>query len=88
MGFFMTGYLPIGFEFAAEITYPVPEGTSTGLLNCMAQVKIGALQLVTSHLFAGCHGILLYKMTLRIHTCVLIGENFEGKKQSISLKPK
>ena len=39
MGFFMTGYLPIGFEFAAEITYPVPEGTSTGLLNCMAQVN-------------------------------------------------
>ena len=38
MGFFMTGYLPIGFEFAAEITYPVPEGTSTGLLNAMAQV--------------------------------------------------
>ena len=39
MGFFMAGYLPIGFEFAAEITYPIPEGTSTGLLNCMAQVQ-------------------------------------------------
>jgi hypothetical protein len=22
----MTGYLPVGFEFAAEITYPEPEG--------------------------------------------------------------
>ncbi|VDM70589.1 unnamed protein product, partial [Strongylus vulgaris] len=22
LGFFMTGYLPIGFEFAAEITFP------------------------------------------------------------------
>jgi hypothetical protein len=32
----LKGYLPIGFEFAAEITYPVPEGTSTGLLNCIA----------------------------------------------------
>ena len=36
--FFMTGYLPIGFEFAAELTYPEPEGTSSGLLNASAQV--------------------------------------------------
>lgn len=37
LGFFMTGYLPLGFEFAAEITYPEPEGTSAGLLNASAQ---------------------------------------------------
>lgn len=36
--FFMTGYLPVGFEFAAELTYPEPEGTSAGLLNAAAQV--------------------------------------------------
>lgn len=34
----MTGYLPVGFEFAAELTYPEPEGTSAGLLNTAAQV--------------------------------------------------
>lgn len=38
LGFFMTGYLPVGFEFAAELTYPEPEGTSAGLLNAAAQV--------------------------------------------------
>jgi FLVCR family feline leukemia virus subgroup C receptor-related protein len=32
LGLFMTGYLPIGFEFGAEITYPENEGTSSGLL--------------------------------------------------------
>ncbi len=37
--FFMTGYLPLGFEFAAEITYPEAEGTSSGLLNASAQVN-------------------------------------------------
>ena len=37
--FFMTGYLPVGFEFAAEITYPESEGTSSGLLNASAQVN-------------------------------------------------
>ncbi|XP_068110608.1 heme transporter FLVCR2 isoform X2 [Hyperolius riggenbachi] len=38
LGFFMTGYLPLGFEFAAELTYPECEGTSSGLLNVAAQV--------------------------------------------------
>lgn len=33
LGFFMTGYLPVGFELATEITYPESEGTSCGLLN-------------------------------------------------------
>ena len=35
----MTGYLPLGFEFAAEITYPESEGTSSGLLNASAHVR-------------------------------------------------
>ncbi|XP_058808500.1 heme transporter FLVCR2 [Phymastichus coffea] len=38
LGFFMTGYLPVGFEFAAELTYPEPEGTSAGLLNATVQI--------------------------------------------------
>lgn len=39
LGFFMTGYLPLGFEFAAEITYPHPANTPAGLLNLFAQVS-------------------------------------------------
>uniref|UniRef100_A0A4W5KQD3 FLVCR choline and putative heme transporter 2 n=1 Tax=Hucho hucho TaxID=62062 RepID=A0A4W5KQD3_9TELE len=38
LGFFMTGYLPLGFEFAVELTFPEGEGTSSGLLNCSAQI--------------------------------------------------
>ncbi|OWK64170.1 Feline leukemia virus subgroup C receptor-related protein 2, partial [Lonchura striata] len=38
LGFFMTGYLPLGFEFAVELTYPESEGTSSGLLNVSAQI--------------------------------------------------
>ncbi|XP_046583268.1 feline leukemia virus subgroup C receptor-related protein 1-like [Haliotis rubra] len=33
LGFFMTGYLPVGYEFAAEITYPESEATSSGILT-------------------------------------------------------
>ena len=38
LGFFMAGYLPVGFEFGVEITHPESEGTSGGLLNASAQV--------------------------------------------------
>ncbi|XP_071113174.1 choline/ethanolamine transporter flvcr2a-like [Haliotis cracherodii] len=36
LGFFMTGYLPVGYEFAAEITYPESEATSSGILTSSA----------------------------------------------------
>ncbi|XP_048236655.1 feline leukemia virus subgroup C receptor-related protein 2-like isoform X3 [Haliotis rufescens] len=36
LGFFMTGYLPVGYEFAAEITYPASEATSSGILTSSA----------------------------------------------------
>lgn len=35
----MTGYLPVGFEFAVELTHPIQEGTSSSLLNTSSQVK-------------------------------------------------
>jgi len=38
LGFFMTGYLPVGFELAAELTFPEPEGTSAGILNASVQL--------------------------------------------------
>lgn len=36
----MTGYLPLGFEFAVELTYPESEGMLSGLLNVSAQVGL------------------------------------------------
>ena len=36
--FFMTGYLPLGFDFAAENTFPESEGTSSNFFNASAQV--------------------------------------------------
>ena len=41
LGFFMTGYLPIGFEFASEISWPESEATSSGFLN-LAAMLVGA----------------------------------------------
>ncbi|VDO11389.1 unnamed protein product [Rodentolepis nana] len=38
LGSFQSGFLPLGFEFAAEITYPIDEAITTGLLNTSASV--------------------------------------------------
>lgn len=37
LGFFMTGYLLIGYELSNEITWPRPESVAAGLLNLSAQ---------------------------------------------------
>ena len=38
LGFFLTGLLPVGVEYAAEIAYPIVENISSGMLNISAQV--------------------------------------------------
>jgi MFS family permease len=38
-GAFLLSSGPIGFQYAAEITHPVPEGTSNGLLLMMGQIS-------------------------------------------------
>ncbi len=40
LGFFLMSLAPIGFQYAAEITYPAPEGTSNGLLNLAGQISV------------------------------------------------
>ena len=40
MGFFLVGANPIGMQYAAEITYPTPEGTSNGLIQLFGQASV------------------------------------------------
>jgi sugar phosphate permease len=39
LGFFLLAAGPIGYQYAAEVTYPAPEGTSNGLLILMGQIS-------------------------------------------------
>jgi sugar phosphate permease len=39
LGFFLLSAGPVGFQYGAEITYPVAEGTSNGLLLLMGQIS-------------------------------------------------
>jgi len=40
LGFFMMGMGPIALQYAAEVTYPAPEGTSNGLLMLAGQLAV------------------------------------------------
>jgi nitrate/nitrite transporter NarK len=40
LGFFLLSLGPIGYQYAAEITYPAPEGTSNGLMNLAGQISV------------------------------------------------
>jgi MFS family permease len=40
MGFFLVSAMPIAMQYAAEITYPTPEGSSNGLMQLFGQVSV------------------------------------------------
>jgi MFS family permease len=40
LGFFLVSALPIGFQYAAEATWPTPEGTSNGLMQLFGQASV------------------------------------------------
>ncbi len=40
LGFFLISTFPIGMQYAAEITYPTPEGTSNGLIQLFGQASV------------------------------------------------
>ncbi len=40
LGFFLTGVLPTGMQYASEITVPTPEGTSNGLIQLFGQASV------------------------------------------------
>jgi sugar phosphate permease len=46
LGFFMTSALPIGMQYSAEITAPVPEGTSNGMIQLAGQTSVVVVYLM------------------------------------------
>lgn len=40
LGFFLVSSSPIGMQYATEITYPTPEGTSNGLIQLFGQASV------------------------------------------------
>jgi MFS family permease len=40
LGFFLVSTMPVGMQYAAEITHPTPEGTSNGLIQLFGQASV------------------------------------------------
>lgn len=40
MGFWLTSTVPVGMQYAAEVTSPTPEGTSSGLIQLVGQASV------------------------------------------------
>ena len=40
MGFFLVSAMPISMQYAAEVTYPTPEGTSNSLIQLFGQASV------------------------------------------------
>ena len=40
LGFFLTSVMPVGMQFATEVTRPTPEGTSNGLVQLCGQLSV------------------------------------------------
>ncbi|MEO7351010.1 MAG: MFS transporter [Marmoricola sp.] len=47
LGFFMTSALPVGMQYAAELTAPAPEGTSNGLIQLAGQASVVVVYLMS-----------------------------------------
>lgn len=81
MGFFLNSLAPIGYQYAAEITFPAPEGTSNGLLNLAGQssvVFIYAMEFMKSQ--DGSFTISLWILAgLMLIGCMLISRMHESK---------
>lgn len=72
LGFFLMGLAPVGFQYAAEITYPTPEGTSNGLLNLAGQVSV--VFIYAMEVFKGADGS--YTGSLLILVGLMLGCGF------------
>jgi cyanate permease len=40
LGFFLVSTFPVGMQYAAEVTFPTPEGTSNGLIQLFGQGSV------------------------------------------------
>jgi hypothetical protein len=67
LGFFVMSAGPIGFQYAAEVSYPAPESTSQGLLLLIGQVTgmifVAGMSIQQNH-FIGTFMTLFVGLTL------------------------
>ncbi|MCE5206733.1 MAG: MFS transporter [Chloroflexi bacterium] len=64
LGFFLMSLAPVGYQYAAEITFPSPEGTSNGLLNLAGQLSV--VFIYSMEAFKSADGSFTFSMLLMV----------------------
>jgi MFS family permease len=71
LGFFLISLAPIAYQYAAEITYPAPEGTSNGLLNLAGQASV--VFIFAMQALRDSHGAFTFSLSVFIVLMVMSG---------------
>jgi MFS family permease len=82
-GFFLTSMSPVGMQYAAEITYPTPEGTSNGLIQLFGQASVVFVYIMEAmRTKDGSFTVsLIFTMAL-LFVCVLIVSRLKDPKKA------
>ncbi|XP_054710179.1 uncharacterized MFS-type transporter C09D4.1-like isoform X3 [Uloborus diversus] len=88
LGFFLTSFLPVGFEYGIEVTYPESEITSAGLLNASSMIfGIILTEIATSILnkqgFYAANTVMLIALLASCIICGFITTDYKRSKKSM-----
>jgi MFS family permease len=85
-GFFLVGASPIGMQYATEVTFPTPEGTSNGLIQLCGQASV--LVVFIMEVVSGADGSftasLLITVALMIISVLLISKMKDPPKPEVA----
>jgi len=85
-GFFLVGASPIGMQYATEVTFPTPEGTSNGLIQLCGQASV--LVVFIMEVVSGADGSftasLLITVALMIISVLLISRMKDPPKPEVA----
>lgn len=89
LGFFLVSASPIGMQYAAEITFPTPEGTSNGLIQLFGQASVVFVYIMEAMKSAdgSFTPALLSACALLLASVLVITRMKEPGIQSASLQP-
>jgi cyanate permease len=73
LGFFIVGALPIGMQYAAEVTFPTPEGTSNGLVQLCGQCSVVFVYIMGPlRTDSGSFAVSLVLMSVLLAVCAVV----------------
>jgi MFS family permease len=81
LGFFLVAVLPLGMQYAAEVSNPTPEGTSSGLIQLCGQVSVVYVYVMEAlRLSDGSFTVSLLLSAVLLAGCALVLSRFKDPR--------